>query len=303
MSKEIQIKILGRMGNAIIQAMVAESLRMESGSEVNISLEVPLKGINLNYPVKKINVDDYEKVIVIKNVQTFDFNKIVEELKNNFSILIKLEAWVQRVEYFEKYRDWFCKNLFPKSLVNPINLDNYLLIHIRGGDILNGSGSNQYFPLPVSYYESIAVDSGLEPLFIGEINNFYGEILKRRFSSSLFIECNDPWKTWLTIRNAKHCAISISTFSWTACFLSENLEKMYFPVAGLFSYQENKNKKMRTNLIEPKNKKNIYYDFPNYYLNISQYSDLHNLLQSGPEVFKKMSTEEIELVHKKMMEI
>lgn len=301
MSREIQIKILGRMGNAIIQVMVAESLRIESGNEINISLESPSKHIKLNYPVKKINAEEYEKVIVIKNVQTFDFRGVVEELKKNSSILIKLEAWVQRIEYFEKYRDVFSKNLFPIESESSINFDNHLLIHIRGGDVLTGGGSDQYFPLPVSYYESIVEDSQLEPVFIGEINNFYGEILKRRFSKSLFIECGDAWKTWCTIRNAKNSALSISTFSWTACFLSQRLEKLYFPVAGLLSYQQRKNPIMSVNLIEPNNKKITYYNFPDYYLNLSKYSDLNTLLNSGNEVFNKLTTHEIQSIYKKLI--
>lgn len=68
MSRDIQVKILGRMGNAIIQMMVAESLRIDSGLEVNISLVLPSTYFSPPYEVKAINEEGYEKVIYIRNV-------------------------------------------------------------------------------------------------------------------------------------------------------------------------------------------------------------------------------------------
>jgi hypothetical protein len=299
MSRDIQVKILGRMGNAIIQMMVAESLRIDSGLEVNISLALPSTYFSPPYQVNAINEEGYEKVIYIRNVHFFDFNKVINELKSCDSILIKIEAWVQRIELFERHKDFFSNNLVPEISSNTFNFDNNLLVHIRAGDTLGKAGSNRYFPLPISYYEAIIEDAKLEPVFIGELDNFYGEILKRKFPSSFFISCEDSIKTWQVIRNAKNCAISISTFSWTACFLSKKLEKLYFPVAGLFNCHGKQNQERIVNLIELNNEKINYYYFQDYFLDLSKFEDLSKLLNSGNDVFKKLAHSELEALNKK----
>ena len=295
----IRVNFVGNYGNNLIQLMVAESIRLRTTKDLEIVINWRLPGLSEKYPVKNIEAQKFSKIINVKDTHVFEFESIIELLSTEDSVLIELGAYCQRTEYFSYNQKFFQENLLVAGRSFEC-FDNNLLINIRGKEIFSGGGGNQYFPLPISYYQNIVDSSGLEPVFFGQLDSFYGELLRRNFKSSMFIECDDLMTSFQIISSAKFLSIPISTFSWCAAFLSKRLDTLYFPVAGLFNYYEGRyNKKMQANFLL-KNKNIKYYCFDDYFLDVSKPNDLTRLLISGQETFYPMSDEDFDICYSKI---
>ena len=92
-----------------------------------------------------------------------------------------------------------------------------------------------YFPIPFSYIENIIKKSPARPVFIGELNdNYYTEALSKKYPNAIFSPPQSPVEDFETIRRSKQIAISISSFSWVAAWLSD-ATKIHVPVAGMLN--------------------------------------------------------------------
>lgn len=106
-----------------------------------------------------------------------------------------------------------------------------LLIHVRAGDIVSDVHPN-YGPLPFSYYRHVIQDTGLAPIFIGELKTEpYASALRSAFPEAEFWDDGSPIEDFQTMRRAKHLAISVSTFGWLAAFFSQ-ADRIHMPIAG-----------------------------------------------------------------------
>ena len=94
-------------------------------------------------------------------------------------------------------------------------------------------GGVPHYPiLPIAYYEYVVERSGLRPVFTGQLeDNAYIAALQRTFPQARFIPSQGVMKDFATVRTARHIAISVSTFSWLAAWLSQ-AETIYLPLAG-----------------------------------------------------------------------
>jgi len=115
-----------------------------------------------------------------------------------------------------------------------------LVISIRGREILSGIHPD-YVVLPPDFYEAIILETGLKPIFFGEIDgNSYSAALKERFPTANFISGKDAIHDFLVLQRSCHIVPSISTFSWLAAWLSK-AKSIHFAVAGLFNPRQAKN--------------------------------------------------------------
>lgn len=111
--------------------------------------------------------------------------------------------------------------------------DDTLLIDIRGAEVL-GAAHPAYRPLPIAFYERLVAESGLKPVFSGQIgDDAYSTALRRRFPSATFLPALDAMGNFATIRRARHVCVPISTFCWLAAWLGE-AETIHLPVAGMY---------------------------------------------------------------------
>jgi len=111
--------------------------------------------------------------------------------------------------------------------------EDTLLINVRAAEIL-GPRHKDYRPLPLAYYERLIAETGLRPVFMGQIGEDpYSAALRARFPAARFEESRGVMEDFATIRSARHLAIPVSTFSWLAAWLSE-ARTIHLPVIGFF---------------------------------------------------------------------
>jgi hypothetical protein len=146
--------------------------------------------------------------------------------------LINLDRPIFRVDNYGKPQDFL--PLFPYSEPSAAIPDDCLLIHIRAGDVA-ALTNDKYGPLPIRYYEYLIVKTALRPLFISEQGrNDYFDLLKATFPNAEMIGGTSAIADFQIIRNAKNVALSVSSFSWMATFLSTRVQQIHLPIAGHF---------------------------------------------------------------------
>jgi hypothetical protein len=227
----IVVRHRGNLANKMFQYMGALTLasRIEGCTIVNVSI-----------PEWEIQIpDDTQHELFFENVDmwTWDpFRPHIEELSalanRSESIQIMMADHLQRMEFLlppSRYRE-----IFPQqpNTSNHIT-DRDLLINIRTGDILEGV---PHYPLlPIAFYEEIVAKTGLNPVFVGQLDSSeYVDRLRRRFSEARFINSLGARADFDLIRSAKHIVVAISTFSWLAAWLSE-AKTIFLPLSGFLN--------------------------------------------------------------------
>ncbi len=108
-----------------------------------------------------------------------------------------------------------------------------LLINIRAAEIL-GARHEDYRPLPIAWYARLIEQTGLRPVFMGQIaDDPYSAALRQRFPQAAFHESQGPMADFATIRAARHIVLPVSTFSWLAAWLSQ-ATCIHLPIIGFF---------------------------------------------------------------------
>jgi hypothetical protein len=161
--------------------------------------------------------------------QVVDFANSVDQLD------IRLTSVSLRYAYYRGYLDHY-RNLFRYQGESAERAGaGDLVIAIRLGDILSGWHAH-YMPLPLSWYDELISQTGLNPIFVGEIGtDIYSEALKRRFPQARFVTHADPVIDFEFMRNSVHLAISVGSFSWLASWLSRTVRTVYFPIVGILN--------------------------------------------------------------------
>ena len=112
--------------------------------------------------------------------------------------------------------------------------DDQLVISLRMNEVLSG-----FYPLytllPVEFYRDVVRDTGLEPVFFGQLTpSAYLDSLQAAFPDAPFIAGREPMEDFEVLRSAPNLCLSVSTFAWTAGYLSD-AKRVIIPVTGLFS--------------------------------------------------------------------
>jgi hypothetical protein len=136
----------------------------------------------------------------------------------------------------EMLPDWTRSNYLIPHFSKPTYLasDRELLINVRGSEIL-GDCHPDYGPVPINFLVSVVQDTGLDPVFLGQLgNDYYSKALKRVFPSAKFISSGGADSDFEAIRSAHHILPSVSTFSWLATWLSK-ARSIHLPVLGMLN--------------------------------------------------------------------
>jgi hypothetical protein len=151
-----------------------------------------------------------------------------------------------------RYHDLFP----PKAPARKFGRD-VLLIHIRAGDVLHDVHPH-YGPLPHAYYERVISETGLRPVFCGQLDdNPYTTALRARFPDAEFLQQGSVAEDFETLRAAANLVCSIGTFSWMAAWLS-GADRVFLPVAGMF----NPDQRPDVNLLPIGDARYIFHAFP-----------------------------------------
>lgn len=129
------------------------------------------------------------------------------------------------------------KPLFePSSKHEPLGEDT-LAIHVRSGDIFQPDGSNQkYGQPPLSWYEMLIERCGYQDVVVVTQTKFHNggpnpvipEIKKRW--PHVPILSDEVEVDFHTLRNARHLALSGSTFAVAAAMLNTRLTRLHLPL-------------------------------------------------------------------------
>lgn len=225
MAPKIIINPRGRLANQMFQVMIAHELKLRVPAAEIYGISIP--EWNLQYATTQPT----ETCLTLKR-HKFDLEQAAYLLKTGLVGSVVIDGWGMRLSYFSDPNSF--KRLF-KSDIQPKKInDKQILLNVRSEDIEKGQHP-RYYPLPFSFYERVIDVSGLEPVFMGQLDDGeYVSALRKKFSGAVFLPKSAPMEDFQTMRNAKNIAISVSSFAWLCSWLSESLEAIHFPVAGLY---------------------------------------------------------------------
>jgi hypothetical protein len=202
---------------------------------------------------------------------------------------VNLNWYVQRFSNFPDValaRDMFKANEDEYPGFGP----EYLVCNVRGGEVLDARHEH-YTLLPIEFYADLARMTGLQLVFLGQIeDNAYCDALKRRFPEAIFCESRGALADFQTFRNSHNLVPAISTFSWLSAWLSQ-AEWIALPVNGLFHPMQCPD----INLLPYEDERYRFYLFPiNYAVPVDRCEEAHRTLQNRwryvrPETIAELS--------------
>lgn len=149
------------------------------------------------------------------------------------------------------------RSLFTSAVRGRVFGPDVLLINVRAGEVL-GDVHPDYGPLPHAYYERLIAETGLNPVFLGQLDDGpYSQALKARFPHAEFVPHQGVLEDFEALRGAANVVCSISTFSWIAAWLSD-ARRVFLPVAGLF----NPGQRPEVNLLPVDHERYVFHAFP-----------------------------------------
>jgi len=161
---------------------------------------------------------------------------LIQQASNGKVDVVEVRGWGMRIEYFAATRRaWQEKTAGLRDSIVSRQTDGSVALHIRTGDALD-SAHPDYFPLPLSFYEHVIDQSGLSPVFVGQVDsdNWYVRRLREKFKGARFIS-GRAMADFAFLVAAPVKVLSISSFAWAASWMSPNHSRTLIPSAGLFS--------------------------------------------------------------------
>lgn len=132
-----------------------------------------------------------------------------------------------------------------------------ILLNVRADEILQARHPD-YGPIPLGFYTSVLKNTGLRPVFMGQLgDDAYCRLLRDTFPAARFLQSQGATGDFDAMRKARHLALSVSTFSWAAGWLSE-AESVHMPLLGFM----NPAQRGDISLISQEDARFSYYGFP-----------------------------------------
>lgn len=226
----IWINPLGNIGNRALQYLTAASIQAHAPEAEIQNIQLDLWGIEQPAP----RPPEESLASTGKHVYSVDVAGLGACLRNRQVEAIAIDSYTFHTDHYPDREK--CRQLLPPLAVENVSGfgPDELVCNIRGGEILRAAHPD-YFPLPAKYYKLLAEESGLEPVFYGQIeNNPYIAHLRTHFPTSRFIPSRGAAIDFEVLRRSRNIAVAISTFSWLAAWLSE-AERVYVPIGGMFN--------------------------------------------------------------------
>ena len=251
----VHVSPMGNLGNLMIQYMVARAIADFSGPARLSAIGLPLFGlehapIEGNFPATE--------VVTTHRVAV---DRLAHALAAGRLQRVDIRTYGQRVENFlpaQAYRPVFSISGLEAQATQ--TGPDEVLCNIRQGDILDAHHPD-YVLIPIDFYAMIVAESGLRPVFMGQLDeSAYLLALRARFPDARFIPSAGPAADFERIRRSRFVIPAISTFSWLAAWLSD-AERIFMPVLGLFNPLQNRG----VNLLPIWDARFRFYVFPVHY--------------------------------------
>jgi hypothetical protein len=220
----VALKTSGGLGNRMFECLFAHRLVAELPGAVLTGSALPEWGIRfpaLPLPRPSVFVQGHRPELA----------RLVSLVRQGILRGIETNCLACRVELLPPIGD--VRALFRPIPPPVVHGPGTLLINIRGAEIL-GPRHKDYRPLPLAHYERLINETGLHPVFMGQLGDDpYTSALRERFPQAGFEPSRGVMEDFATIRAARHVALPVSTFSWLAAWLSE-AETIHLPIIGFF---------------------------------------------------------------------
>jgi hypothetical protein len=264
----VHVHKMGGLGNHMIQIMTAMSIAMQVKGCV-----VSGEGIaewGLSFP--EIPPDGARTVIA--DQPFIDVPETVFQMNAGAVDRIEILTFAQHINHFLDYQFYNSMFVSGEHGVQGFGSD-VLLINIRGDEILDARHPD-YVLLPIPFYRDIIKETGLKPVFMGQLGrNEYTDELRRAFPHAEFHDSGGAMHDFEVIRRSKNIIPSISTFSWLAAWLSE-ADTIILPVTGLLNPIQSR----PTHLLPLNDTRYRFYLFPAHYaVPVAEFWASHAALQ------------------------
>ena len=242
----------GQLGNQMIRFMFARKLSYRAGGLEIAGYNMPEWGL-----VSTELQPPRGRCVRTGPGQRIEVGALAGILKSGLVDWVDIDGHAQRLEYFDDEKESFAR-LFSSSVAGETLADDDIAIHVRAGDIVDGSHGD-YMPLPIAFYRRLIDETGYRPVFVGEVSgNFYTDALRRRFAHARFVGGADRLSDFQTLRKARNIAIAVSTFSWLAAYFSPTAQVIHFPVLGLL----NPSQRPDIDLMPSNDRRYVFHPFP-----------------------------------------
>ncbi|KQO82234.1 hypothetical protein [Rhizobium sp. Leaf262] len=287
----LRIEPRGGTANQLLQFFFAANIqRLCENLEVT-GYDVPEWGLIS----KKMDGKPKQELVLKGNYLFCD--DIVKIIKRKLSKNIVLKGQAFRLSNYaqpEFYRPLIKSNI----RTVPVYGEGHVVFHIRGGDILQPA-HRDYYPIPFSYIDAVLKKSDALPVFLGQMGeSYYTEKLRQRYPEAVFSPPKTAIEDFETLRHSRQIAVSISSFSWTAAWLS-HAKTIHLPVAGFLHPIQRPD----IDLLPVNDARYKFYQFEPFKWNATQ-SDINSLWQEREHVvwdtkalldLKKIANEKIKI--------
>lgn len=223
----VKVNYGGRFGNNLCQYILGRII----AEELQFALEVPDRGYDF---LKNIAGQRHDKPVEYYGGHILDLNKIINDKRARK--IVFLDGYFQRYEYYKPYRKkikkWFNFDSYPCR--RPTSEKNVVL-HIRGGDLWqNKKDRCQHSPVPLRYYQKVLQDTEYDEAWI--VKEPGDDPIVNRLSTmypDMHVISQSVISDFLFMHHASTIALSMSTMSWWAAWLSE-AKTIHLPLYGFW---------------------------------------------------------------------
>ncbi len=258
----IQVSPMGNVGNRMIQYLAARALASRVPNSRVVQIHLPEWGIQIP------PVPEGQDRIEVVTAPAIELDRLAAALRAGTLDRVDVRTYAQRLGNFlphAAYRDLFAGPALQGTGAGE------LLCNIRQGDILDARHPD-YVLLPIDFYADLAAQTGLAPVFMGQLDESpYLGALRARFPAARFLPSQGAVADFSFIRASRHVVPAISTFSWLAAWLSE-AETIHLPVLGLFNPAQARS----TDLVPLDDPRYRFIAFPHHYaVPVARFAQAH----------------------------
>ncbi|MGA9659696.1 MAG: hypothetical protein WBQ60_11415 [Asticcacaulis sp.] len=261
----------GNTGNQMFRYMLAQHLADQVPAAQIVGYHMPEWGL-----CSSVDTPAWQAPFELPPRHRLDLPATVDRLRTGRNDGVDIQAYAQRLAYFAHNLDRF-RFVFQSNVTGSVIGADEIAINIRAGDILSDIHPD-YFPLPLSFYRHVLMQTGLRPVFAGQLSDsWYDHALRTAFPEARFLSHATPIEDFQTMRHARHKVLAISTFSWLAGWLSAPDCRIHYPLAGLL----NPVQRPQIDLAPLNDDRYSFYRFPIFRYSANQ-DDIQALCASAP---------------------
>lgn len=254
------IKISGGLGNQLFQYALGKNLALKNGSDLKLDIswydsvdsnyrDFKIDNYKTNFTIaQKLEMDKFRKSNIVTKIIKKIFGSNCRKEKNfnfdskilNLSKPAYLIGYWQSEKYFSNITDVIRKELVlkndpsieTKEWIKKISNSNAVSLHIRRGDYINNTKTNQtHGTCSLDYYkEAITYISQkiTKPVFFIFSDDIEWAKKNLQIAFPIFFVSDNKipdYEELIIMSNCKHNIIANSSFSWWGAWLNNNPEK------------------------------------------------------------------------------